>query len=363
MSTLAVGMLPAMTRHAHGKRGHGTLRPLPTAYCLLPTAYCLLLTALCGTASAQDSITVTRGDGRTKLTGQIQEYLGGKLQFETIGGRVDVFTSEQLVDIQTPRNARHVQADGLFAQRRFQQAAELYRLARGDESRAWVRRQITAQIVWCFRALDRPDRAGAEFLLIVREDPQTAYFDCIPLVWTSQQPSPTLEQAAQAWIRRNEPAAVLLGASHLLSTGSRADALRRLRQLELAAGADRRVALLAMAQSWRAETVTASPQRIESWASAIEQIPESLAAGPYFVLGNARLRQPDRAQWERAALALMRVAILHTSDRALAAESLLRAGEALKKLGQDNEAARVLRELAESYGDTRAAAELRGRVD
>jgi tetratricopeptide (TPR) repeat protein len=168
-----------------------------------------------------------------------------------------------------------------------------------------------------------------------------------------------VEQTARQWLARQEPAAALLGASYLLTGSSQATALAKLR--ELAGSTDRRVAQMAAAQTWRTALAPADETQIDAWAAAIEQMPESLAAGPYFVLGRARAQ---RQQWPQAALALLRVAILYPGQRALAAQSLLDAGRVLERLDQPREAALLYREVIRDYAEeTRTAAEAQSRIE
>jgi tetratricopeptide (TPR) repeat protein len=281
------------------------------------------------------------------------------LRIELVGGRQQSFPADSVLSIETQYSRSQTDADALFAQGQFDQALALYRQALEDEPRRWVRRQIVARLVWCCRGLGQPDQAGEAFLLLIRDDPQTNYFDSIPLEWMPRQPSVATEQAARRWLESQQPAAVLLGASHLMTTSARLDALAKLR--ELAAGADRQVAQLALAQSWRAAVASAKEQEIDAWDRAIEQIPERLAAGPYFVLGLAR---SNRQQWEEAALALMRAAILYPQQRALSAQSLLHAGRALEELGRAREALRLYRELIRDYPEQpRPVAEAQDRME
>ena len=300
--------------------------------------------------------------GQTKVTGRILDYTGRELTLEHAGGQQRRIPAELVLNVETPHGQKHTEADSLFATGRFDEALSRYIEARELEDnpqRRWVRRQIVAQIVRCHAAMGRPDLAGEAFLLLVRADPVTLHFDCIPLAWMPRQPSPAMEQTARRWMQRTEPAAVLLGASHLLVGNARAVAIRRLRHS--ASSPDRRVALLASAQLWRTEITTADDDRLAAWARAIEQLPESLTAGPYFVLGRAR---QQRRQWDQAALALTRVAILHPQQRPLAAQSLADAGRCLEQLGDVKSAVRLYRELARDYPEQRrAVAEAQSRIE
>ena len=152
---------------------------------------------------------------------------------------------------------------------------------------------------------------------------------------------------------------MLLGASHLLTGPSREAARKMLKRLT--ASADRRIALLATAQTWRADLVTASDEDIDDWKRTIERMPEPLAAGPSYVLGLARARQ---RQWEQAALVMMRVPILYPTERPLAARALLEAGSAMSKLGRTSEAVRLYGEVIRQYAEqTHAVALARDRIE
>ncbi len=248
-------------------------------------------------------------------------------------------------------------ADAARAAGRFDQALVLYQKAMEGNPPRRTKLRIIAGSVRCYQALDRPERVGEAFLLLVRDDPQTPQFDCIPLAWLPRRPSVSLEQTAGKWLGRTEPAAQLLGASYLLTTGERSKAMATLRRL--AVGPDRRVAQLAMAQTWRATLTTADDEQLDAIEQTIRRMPERFAAGPYFVLGRAYLQ---RQQWEKAALALLRVPILYPQQRPLAAQSLADAGRAMEQLGRTDRAVRLYRELIREYPEqTRPVAEVKGR--
>lgn len=266
--------------------------------------------------------------------------------------------AQDAVQPSTAYGPKQVAADAAFAKGRCDQALLLYQQAMKDEPRRGVQQQILAQLVGCHHALEQDDRAGELFAQLLRADPNTPYFDCIPLAWMPRQPSLAVEKAAAAWLQREEPALVLLGASHLLGSQRRTAAVERLNQL--AAGGQQPVAQLAAAQLWRTALVTAGDAQLDGWGRAIDALPEKLQGGPYFVLGSARAQ---RKQWEPAALALLRAPILYPRDRPLAAQSLLEAGRALQSLGQEAEAMRLYRELLRTYPDqTRPVMEAKGRM-
>jgi hypothetical protein len=149
----------------------------------------------------------------------------------------------------------------------------------------------------------------------------------------------------------------LLGASNLLSTNHRAAALERLKPLSF--DSDPRIAGLARAQVWRTTLAGVNDLQAESWHREIESIPETLRAGPYYVLGRmlAARHQPDRA-----ALAYLRVPILYPRHRQLAARCLLEAGRELERIGQKSEAASLYRELTAAHSNTPAASEGQSRL-
>jgi tetratricopeptide (TPR) repeat protein len=202
--------------------------------------------------------------------------------------------------------------------------------------------------------------AGEEFLVLVRDDPDTPHFPCIPLAWVPAQPSTLVQQAARRWIAKDDmPAAVLLGASHLLLTGDSHDAAMSY-LAGLMAAKDPRIVQLVKAQMWRPMVAQAGERELAAWQAAIERMPESLRAGPYYVLGRGWFQRQD---WEQAALAFMRIPILYPEHRMTAARSLMDAGWSLEKLDRTSQAARVYRELIQEYPGGREAAQAQGRLE
>ena len=116
--------------------------------------------------------------------------------------------------------------------------------------------------------------------------PDSPDFALIPLAWLPAEPSPGLAQTAEQWLEDLEtPAALLLGASHLLPTARRATALERLALL--GKDKDRRIDALTQAQTWRTQLAAANDGQVERRQRAIQEFTEAMRAGPYYVLGQA----------------------------------------------------------------------------
>lgn len=310
-------------------------------------------------ATAQDVVHLLgAGGGSMRVSGRVTDYDGRELRLEMTGGREQRFPSERVVRIESEYSDDQYRGDDMMKLRRFEDALNLYARARTTETRGWVRRLLTARIVQSLESLDRQDRAGAEFLLLVQADSALLHLVAIPLPWIARLPTPAVQRAAETWIARPEPPARLLGAAHLLVGPRRNEAVRVLRAL--VTSDDRRVGQLAAAQLWRVDAIEADEAKLRHWSTALEQMPESLRAGPHYVLGKERLR---RKEWESAALHLMRTPVLQPERRALAAESLLDAGHALQQLNRPRQAAALYREAARDYADRRhAAAEAQARL-
>jgi tetratricopeptide (TPR) repeat protein len=198
---------------------------------------------------AQDVVHIAAGEtgkGRTKITCTVLDYTGQSLTLELPGGVQRVFPAERVVQIETTRSKQQTDADKLYERRQYQPALTQYRQALEAEERRWVRREILAQMVWCYRGQGDVASAAQTFLLLVQSDPKTPHFDCIPLAWLPGEPSPQAAQLARQWVDRKDlPAAVLLGASLLIGTADRTLALERLNSL--AFDTDARIGWLARA--------------------------------------------------------------------------------------------------------------------
>jgi tetratricopeptide (TPR) repeat protein len=314
-----------------------------------------------GAAQAEDAVYLrpaAAGAPLTRIRGEIVDFTGRELRIQNDAGRERAIPTAQIERVETTHSPEQTSGDQLFAAGDFKGAVQQYRSALESkrEPRNWVRRQILAQLVWSQRNLKQWDQAGEYFLILLASDTSTPDFACLPLVWTGDKPSPALERQAQVWLADAEhSAAVLMGASHLLATASRPQALEKLKTL--LADDDPRIAWLAFGQLWRAGSDNATAEQRASFAARIEGSDESLRAGAYFILGNALAGQ----QPEAAALALMKLPILHEREYHLAAAALVTSGDCLERLQRRDQALTLYREAATHFGQSTAAAEAEQR--
>jgi tetratricopeptide (TPR) repeat protein len=296
--------------------------------------------------------------GRATMNGTIVDYTGELLTIRSESGVEQSIPTPRIVEVKSDWTAAHVTADGLWQQKKYEEAAGSYSQALREERRVWAQRPILVRLVHCFSYLGRFEQAGQAFLMLAESDPQTQHFAAIPLGWTPHQPSPAFEQRAKTWLSdRQNNVAVLIGASWLLPTAEGPAALAALQRL--AADGEPRVAMLAQAQAWRTRVVTVTADEIKSWEGLIARMPADLRSGPYFTFGQALSRT---GQHEQAALAFLRVPILYPSERPLAAAALLSAGRELEKIGQIQEAVSLYREVVREHAEASVAAEAAGRL-
>jgi tetratricopeptide (TPR) repeat protein len=298
------------------------------------------------------------GDADIKAVGEITDYTGQMISIKPVNGVLRNYPGNRVLRIESTWNRQHEEGDKAFAAGDYAVALKQYSLALNSDQRTWVRRMLLAQLVWCYRNLGDYTTSAERFIALVGSDPHTPYFNAIPLQWTSSEKVD--ETKANTWMtQRGQPAVQLIGASHLLFGNSNHPAATATVR-ELTRSADPRIAALATGQLWRTLLISAQASDLDRWAELIEKMPEELQAGPYFVLGTTLARQ---GQSERAALALLRPPVLYSSERSLAAESLLAAAGELAKLNQTDDATRLYREVIAHYPGTAAGAAAQSRLE
>lgn len=314
---------------------------------------------------AQDVVLVSPGKSGgqpLRKTGVITDYTGIELRLSSAAGREETIPTQRVVEIQTTWTPAHQSADALRLEGKLEEAAGAYKQAKRDEPRAWARRKIMSELVSCYAEMGKWDIAGDEWLAIVSSDSTTQFYDVMPLAWRAFPPDAALETRATAWMKgRQYSPATILGASWLLASGKRSEALVVLEGLASSTqkNGDARIAALAQIQTWRTKIVGVKLEEVQRWQSTVRQMPAEIQASGWYVVGEgfARLDQP-----EPAALAYLRVPLVHGSQRMMAADALVAAGKQLEKLARPQQAADLYREVSAVYSLAPAADEARSRL-
>lgn len=304
--------------------------------------------AVC-TALAEDIVYLTpegQDHGRMAVQGEILDYTGEAITIARPSRQPRRLPASRVLEINTDWQEDHKAGRDAMAEHDFAAATRHLADANRSEDRVWARRLILTDLMRCYSALGRPDQAGELFLAIVQSDPTTPAYANAPLAWF---PDDRVSRAkAETWLgQRDQSAAMLLGASYLLSTSAAPASRQAL--VELVNHGEKPIATLAEAQLWRTELLRVTPKDVERWAARIEQMDEPWRAGPYFVLGQAydRLGMDDEA-----ALAYLRVPVLFGDRRELAARALVAAGRASQRSEFADEAAQLWNEVLTAYPDT-----------
>jgi tetratricopeptide (TPR) repeat protein len=331
---------------------------------LLAAAIPLLSTC---TAQAQDKVILQRTSlsARVTVSGLVENYTGTEITIRTETDEPPkTFPSADVVEIQTAQTDSHTRGLKLLAEGQVEQAVRELDVAVKKEPRTWVRREILAALVRC--GLRRGDyaTAGARFLALVKSDPTTRHFRVIPLVWAPQAIAPDARREAVTWMNGRVEAGRLIGASLLYDDREMRKEARSVIK-ELSTSADDRVRVLAQMQARREEALAGSPGRMQTaqWQQRIDEMPEDLRAGPYFLLGRVYAARHD---YELAAATLLWLPLVDDHDFRLAARACLEAGVALDRIGQHTEARTLYREVTVRFADSPfadEAADLLKRAD
>lgn len=369
IETGADGNFAADTRKCqcpgHCLRVRRTSRPCCVSRYVACWVFALSVTAIAtGVAPAQEPpldkvvLQLKGSSSRIALSCTVLDYTGEKITVRTKqGSLVRSYDRDEVVEVSTPQTENHVKGLVYFAQGEIDRAVAAFERALIEETRGWVRRDILALLVRC--ALRRGDyaTAGSRFLAVWESDPTTRHFRLIPLTWSPRPLDAGLRNEALGWLVRQDEAARLMAASHLL--GDTRHGPRAEHELdELSSSTDRRIRLLARAQVWRLKAREGgdelTPTELKRWHSRIEDLPEELRGGPYYVLGRGHLA---RKEYDRAAMALLWVPLVYDHDTLLAARACLEAADCLARIGRTGQAASLYREVTTRFAGTPYAEE------
>ena len=318
-------------------------------FCVV-SSFVFLLTCLRADDSGADHVELVsdrRATARLQLEGEILDYTGRAIRIRMKNGLEKSFASERVLAIDATWLDQHRQAGAAWNVGDLALATKLYSQALGADTRIWVRRLLLSRVVYCLWAQGQDEQAAVRFLSLLTSDPDTPYFGAIPLAWDASER--VSKAAATGWLAQSEqPAAVLLGASYLLATDARPKAVAALQ--ELRKSPDAHIASLAESQLWRTRVFQATDVELATWQRQIKQMPTTVRAGPYFLVGQTLLRQK---RFDEAALALMQVRILYPDAIPLAAAALIDAADAFAGSQQIDQAARLYQEAEQTFPQTR----------
>ena len=306
----------------------------------------LLLVLPCCKTSAQDTLTIkSKKTGEvSKRRGTIESWRGNKIQM-AVGTRQREIDSADIVEVQTEWPRGYLEGKKLLEKRDFGGALLAFKTAQGLEKRAWVKHEISAGIIESLQATGNHAQAVAEFIPVVTVDMETRLFDQIPLQWIPSPDSSPSESDVSDWIKSQNSAVRLIGASWQKATPTHQSALDVLQNL--LQDSNPIVVHLATAQLWN--PLTAKEKDLKRWQRQLDAMPESLRAGPLLILADAKTRNKMHLQ---AATNLMRIPILYPRNHSLIPPALYRAGAALQNADRKTEAQRVWSELTRNYPAT-----------
>jgi RND family efflux transporter MFP subunit len=312
-------------------------------------------------AQPPDALTIATGAdhaGRQRMTGKVIDFMGDTLTWQNAAGSETSIAADRVIEIEAAWNDPHRVANQLFDSGQYAAALTQYGKAIGSEPRLWVRRLILAKAIWCCRNTGQQQRAVRTFLALVSSDPNTPYLNCIPLAWTSTPADAAMIATAGQAISPDAPAAAqLLGASWLLNSAEAVKGTEVLRRLST--HEDRRIALLAETQLWRVRRAGAEANNADRLGTIVQNMPLEFQAGPVMLWGES-LATAGRQR--EAALAYLRVPVLHPLAGDLAAEAWYRAGQALAAERRGEEAALAWQTLLKEHPGSLLAESARQRL-
>lgn len=285
------------------------------------------------------------------MSGIVDDYTGRELTLLVRSGEAPrKYPRQDVIEVQTAYTAHHEKGRQLLAKGQPVEAKTELNQALKEEDRAWVRREILAQLVRCALWNGNYRSATPLFLSIVESDPETMHYGLAPLAWTETPSDADIKLDARGWMGDRSVVSQLIGASHLLfdrDLNDQAETVLR----RLAREPNIKLQRLAQMQLWRVRSLsgTATPNELGRWEAAVDELPDELRAGGFFVLGQTFRRQQDP---ERAAAALLWLPLVYDADRHLAARACYDAAEMVESFGDKGQATNLYSEVAFRFGDT-----------
>ncbi|MEZ6056595.1 MAG: hypothetical protein R3C01_07810 [Planctomycetaceae bacterium] len=330
----------------------------PTSGRLL--AWCLMgscLVPLCrlsewceSTCRAEDRVTIRpeSGTGRIALVGDIVTYNDEGLSFRVQAtGEVQRIPPARIELLETYRNEAHLRAIAALAEGRTTDAIEEGSKALETEKRLWLRHEILGLLIQAHRRRQEWEPAVARFVEIVSEEPHCREWRMAPLAWEPISVSESLRQRCRRWLTSSHDSVRLVAAS-ILSADPESAAAAKIEIDRIARTGDSY--LQGLAQAHQRQTLMQSGEvseiELARWKGDIERMPESIRAGPWYVLGQAHLR---RQELDEAIAALLWLPTVHQENEPLAARATYESARIFERRNQPTHARRLYEEILARY--------------
>lgn len=308
--------------------------------------------ASCGSQSTQgeDRVTVrpVNATGRIAYAGTILQYNDEGLTLRVQAtGESQKIPPERIELVEVYRNEEHLRAVTALAEGRTDDAITAATRALESEKRTWLRHEILGVLIQAHRRRNELEAAVGRFVEIVLEEPRCREWSVAPLAWEPLSISDSLRQRARRWMVTNNDTVRLVAASILVADPESAPTA----QLEIdrqARNGDPYLRCIAQAHQWKGLIQRGTPSDIElaRWKGDIERMPESLRAGPWYVLG---LGYQRRQEYESAAAAWLWLPTVHSENEPLAARATFEAARALERRNQPAAARQLYEEIVTRY--------------
>ncbi|MEL7499392.1 MAG: hypothetical protein AAFN77_17435 [Planctomycetota bacterium] len=292
--------------------------------------------------TAQDVVVMKRpkSPGTMNRKGRITKWQGTQLTINT-GSRDVTIENDQIVSIQSAWPVEYTKAKTFVSEGRNDLAADWFQQALDKETRPWAQTVIRSRLVNLHLLVNRVDAAAEQFLGIIQADRYSRFTHLAPLAWTN---STQRFGRADEWMASKEPIIQLVGASWGLNSPSRNQAIEVLESLS--EDIDPRVSGMAIAQLWRTRPKP-SVRQLEVWSQSVDEMPDSIQAGPLFVLANL---QSQNGLKDEAMINWMKVVSVHPDQSPLVSASLYQSGKLLSRdPNQTSEAQAIWSELQKRF--------------
>lgn len=332
---------------------------------IIMTTILFVCTLIHVNAYAEDAVIYyTSATGRqNKSTGTIESYTRHELTLKTAAGSILSIKTDNILDIKAERPALYDEAEQRMNNREFDQALPLLEKSLTLVSEDWMKQEILARQIECLYSLNRAEDAAQRYVQLIRLAPDTAFYDCVPLVWTSVELSSKMQQLAQNWIRQQTyPYVTLLGASLLLTTDKKNEAQTAL--TVLTKSEDSVAAALAQLQLNRLSLTPLPTASIKNLEMKTDALPKALQFGPRFVLAQLWSRSSaEEIKADKAAINYLQCATNSKAPDELQARAYYSAGSVLLSANRRDEAFRVFNRLIEKCPDSQWSQQAKRTID